>query len=153
MIHHPAILCTKLAAAMLLAIILVVLHQILPADQFRLMVILSVIAFVAFCVLFWIVIVKCLADPHSWLSRHVTLWQEPHADNLQSPLHDELASLVGTRGHAITPLRPAGTARFGEKNISVIADGQFIESGHEVEVVHAEGARVVVHVPSSRLSL
>ncbi len=52
--------------------------------------------------------------------------------------------LVGALGVAITPLRPAGTARIGEKRVDVVAESGLIEPGESVKVVLQEGMRVVV---------
>ncbi len=51
---------------------------------------------------------------------------------------------VGALGTALTDLRPAGAARFGEKRVDVVARGQFIPRGTRVKVVEVEGPRIVV---------
>ena len=53
-------------------------------------------------------------------------------------------SLVGQVGTAITPLRPAGTAAFGEKRVDVVSHGPFVAAGAAVEVVSSRGMRVEV---------
>jgi len=55
-----------------------------------------------------------------------------------------LARLVGLHGVAITPLRPSGTAEFGEERVDVVTDGVYVERGKQVRVVAVEGVRVVV---------
>jgi membrane-bound serine protease (ClpP class) len=52
--------------------------------------------------------------------------------------------LVGRTGVAVTALRPAGTARFGESLLDVVSEGMFIPAGTAVTVVRVEGPRVVV---------
>jgi len=54
------------------------------------------------------------------------------------------ASLLGQRGEAETPLRPAGTANIGGRRLDVVSQGSFIEPGTPVEVVGVRGARVEV---------
>jgi membrane-bound serine protease (ClpP class) len=56
----------------------------------------------------------------------------------------DASALVGADGIAITPLRPAGTARIGDRRVDVVAEGAFIASGEAVVVTVAEGARIVV---------
>ncbi len=56
----------------------------------------------------------------------------------------ELRSLTGSRGVAITKLRPAGKAEFGEGQFQVVAEGEFIEKGENVEVIDVTGNRIVV---------
>jgi membrane-bound ClpP family serine protease len=51
---------------------------------------------------------------------------------------------VGRRGTALTPLMPAGKAQFDGELLNVIADGEFIERGQEIEVAEVRGSRVVV---------
>jgi len=59
--------------------------------------------------------------------------------------YDEtLAQYVGKKGVALTNLRPAGTARIGDKRIDVVTRGDFIEKGEAVGVLKVEGNRVVV---------
>ena len=57
-----------------------------------------------------------------------------------------MASLSGKAGVALTPLRPAGRARFGEEIVDVVTEGSFIDTGTRVEVLAVHGVRVVVQV-------
>lgn len=41
---------------------------------------------------------------------------------------------VGTAGEALSTLRPSGIARFDDKRIDVIADGEWIEAGQPVKI-------------------
>lgn len=52
--------------------------------------------------------------------------------------------LLGTSGVTLTPLTPAGKARFGNELVDVIAEGEFLSPGTTVRVVEARGNRVVV---------
>lgn len=52
--------------------------------------------------------------------------------------------LLGARGTAVTSLRPSGTAEIDGARVDVVAQGQFVDAGAEVEVVSARGAVVVV---------
>jgi membrane-bound serine protease (ClpP class) len=59
--------------------------------------------------------------------------------------HDVVrASLLGSSGTSLTPLRPAGTASLGGRRVDVVSEGEFIDPGEHVEVVRDEGLRVVV---------
>ncbi|MEW9701605.1 NfeD family protein [Paenibacillus sp. SI8] len=60
---------------------------------------------------------------------------------ISSPDH---SYLVGMKGEALTPLRPAGTAQIGGERVDVVADGTFIANGKSVLVIQVEGTRVVV---------
>ncbi|MCC7204543.1 MAG: hypothetical protein IT441_05650 [Phycisphaeraceae bacterium] len=51
---------------------------------------------------------------------------------------------VGERGVAVSPLRPAGQARFGERLIDVVTPGQWVRPGQSVVITEVEGNRVVV---------
>ena len=57
---------------------------------------------------------------------------------------DGLAELVGQVGVAVTPLRPSGRARFGERLADVVTEGDFIDPGRPVQVLEVQGVRVVV---------
>ena len=52
--------------------------------------------------------------------------------------------LVGKKGVALTPLRPAGTAVIDGKRYDVVSEGGFVTGNSSVEVVQTEGTRVVV---------
>lgn len=53
-------------------------------------------------------------------------------------------SLVGQRGRAVSPLRPAGAATIAGRRLDVVSDGGFVSPGATVEVVRVRGARVEV---------
>ncbi len=52
--------------------------------------------------------------------------------------------LVGRTGVTVNPLRPAGTARFGDERLDVVAAGEFIPAGVPVRIIEARGNRIVV---------
>lgn len=62
----------------------------------------------------------------------------------QGTIAQDLSSLVGRCGTALTDLRPAGAAHIDEQRIDVISEGGFIVHGTPIEVVLVEGPRVVV---------
>lgn len=51
---------------------------------------------------------------------------------------------LNKRGTTLSPLRPSGTALIEGKRVDVIAEGAFVDTGVEVEVIQADGNRVVV---------
>ncbi len=51
---------------------------------------------------------------------------------------------VGTRGVALTSLRPSGTVLFGGKKVSVVTAGDLVGKDTMVQVVQVEGTRTVV---------
>lgn len=54
------------------------------------------------------------------------------------------ADLVDAVGVALSDLRPAGVARFGEERVDVVTRGDFIPVGSTIRVVRVEGSRVTV---------
>lgn len=56
----------------------------------------------------------------------------------------ERVELVGQIGIALTDLRPAGTALFGDERVDVVTEGPWIEEQTKVKVLRAEGYRQVV---------
>ncbi len=54
------------------------------------------------------------------------------------------AARLGDIGETVSPLRPAGKARFGTMLVDVISQGDLIGQGSRVEVVERHGNRVVV---------
>jgi len=51
---------------------------------------------------------------------------------------------VGDWGLALSPLRPAGKARFGDRYLDVLTDGDFVERNRQVRIVEIQGSRIVV---------
>lgn len=56
----------------------------------------------------------------------------------------QLKDLIGQEGVALTPLRPSGTARIGDRKVDVVAEGELIERDARVKVVEVKSNRVVV---------
>ncbi|MBN2291174.1 MAG: hypothetical protein JXM70_02040 [Pirellulales bacterium] len=56
----------------------------------------------------------------------------------------DFEDMIGKRGVTITRLNPAGKARFGDKLVDVIADGERIDAGAEVVISEVHGSRVLV---------
>jgi membrane-bound serine protease (ClpP class) len=52
----------------------------------------------------------------------------------------------GKLGVAESDLRPVGVARFGDERVDVVTEGEYVPRGQPLEVVHVEGARIVVRV-------
>jgi len=77
--------------------------------------------------------------PHTPIGRRMILSDTLSADNATSA-----PMLLGEIGTALTPLRPAGTARIGSQRVDVVAESGFIEIGEPISVVFQEGLRVVV---------
>lgn len=50
----------------------------------------------------------------------------------------------GDEGEALTVLRPSGTAKIGDRKMSVVTAGDYIERGARIRVLRVEGSRVVV---------
>lgn len=51
---------------------------------------------------------------------------------------------LGKTGHAHSALRPAGIADFQGHRIDVVSDGEFIDAGTPIRVMHVDGNRIVV---------
>ncbi len=79
-----------------------------------------------------------------WVLLRTTLRDSQREEDGYVANPSELATLVGMRGQALTPLRPAGTCAIGRARVDVVTDGTFIEQGASVVVAQVEGGRVVV---------
>ena len=55
-----------------------------------------------------------------------------------------LEGYLGKYGKALTILRPAGRALFGEEILDVVTEGDFIEKDKAIKVIKVEGNRIVV---------
>jgi len=65
-------------------------------------------------------------------------------ESVEPGRYRERADLVGRTGVALTDLRPAGVARFGDDRVDVVTQGDFIAHGSAIKVLHVEGNRVTV---------
>ena len=85
--------------------------------------------------------------PHSRRLSGIFLRSETSRETgyLSAPPREDL---VGQLGVALTDLRPAGTARFGDERVDVVTEGPWIEAESPVKVVRAEGYRQVVREAS-----
>ena len=57
---------------------------------------------------------------------------------------DDFHSFVGKTGVALTPLRPAGTARIENKRLDVVTVGNFINENTPIKVLEVEGSKISV---------
>lgn len=57
---------------------------------------------------------------------------------------EDFQSYLGKTGVALTPLRPAGTARIDNKRLDVVTVGDFIPKNTPVKVLEVEGSKVSV---------
>ncbi len=64
----------------------------------------------------------------------------PNDDEGRASLH----ALRGQEGVAISKLRPAGVARFGERRVDVVTDGEIIDADTRVKAVEIRGNQVIV---------
>jgi membrane-bound serine protease (ClpP class) len=79
--------------------------------------------------------------PKTRFGQRIVLSGPANAPGAGVPAHDRL---VGTRGRALTDLRPAGTAQLGDERFSVVSLGGMIHLGDEVVVDSVEGTEIRV---------
>jgi len=85
--------------------------------------------------------------PHAPVLRHVFLEppRGPEAETIgRREVTADFHDLLGARGTTTTQLTPSGKARFGNRLVDVISDGEVIDRGSTVEVVEVHGNRVLV---------
>ncbi|MBU8905660.1 NfeD family protein [Desertibacillus haloalkaliphilus] len=52
--------------------------------------------------------------------------------------------LIGKEGITLTPLRPSGSAVFGDERLDVVSEGGYIGQDEKIKIVTTSGARIVV---------
>lgn len=86
--------------------------------------------------------------PHTSVYRRFILsTTNPPGPSLEGPAREFPSSnalRAGMRGVSLTNLRPSGKAQFSDHVIDVVTDGEFIGAQTSVEVISANGMRVVV---------
>ena len=78
--------------------------------------------------------------PKTPLFRKVSLETSLHTGDGKAPAE----SVTGQSGIALTPLRPSGVVKIGEKRFDAMSEGDFIEINTPVEVVSDNGFQLVV---------
>ena len=145
MIHHPIILGSKVILLLIIVIVLVILHGVLPPDQFKIAVKIGIGVFVLSVVAIWTAFFMMLNNPNSRLSKSIVLtaaFKENAEDKARE--NAKLTSLIGVEGIAETNLRPSGIGRFGDDLIDVISDRTFITKDEKISVIAVEGKKVKV---------
>ena len=61
-----------------------------------------------------------------------------------SSLSSEYEQLLNKTGKTLNDMRPVGTVGIDNKQYSAVSNGQWIEKGTHVKVIHVDGTRVVV---------
>lgn len=89
------------------------------------------------------VVVGLALFPKSPAGKRLILANEMTADDGWVAEESDL-SLVDQIGEAFTPLRPAGTVMVGDKRVSAVTSGSFIEQGKKVRIIEVRGSRIVV---------
>ncbi len=95
-------------------------------------------------VLLWLLPNSRLAAAFRLTTRIAT----PDGGGLQ--FRSESQDLVGQEGIAMSDLRPAGVARFGQDRVDVVSEGEFVNAGATIKVLRVEGNRVTVRAVDGR---
>ena len=96
-----------------------------------------------------LVIIAILAVLISWVLRSAARGGMRRSElflNEKEELHagDDMQVLIGRKGKTISVLRPAGIGDFDGVRLNVVTEGGFIEEGAQIEIIKAEGKRIVV---------
>jgi len=81
--------------------------------------------------------------PKTFVGKWLILWDRQSGEYRASG-EGVPADLADREGVSLTDLRPSGTARIGERKLSVVTEGEYIGKGESVKVIAVEGSRVVV---------
>ena len=63
---------------------------------------------------------------------------------------DDSGSLVGLEGRALSPLRPAGSAEFGDRRLDVVTRGDYLAGGMRIRIVETHGNRIIVEAVAEK---
>ena len=70
--------------------------------------------------------------------------------SMTKPVESQISGVnIGDTGQVISTLRPTGKAKFGDAIVDVVAEGEFLDKGSQVEIIHIHGNRVVVKAIST----
>jgi len=74
----------------------------------------------------------------------IALKTEERAEAGYDMRSDKRETLAGREGLALSMLRPAGRARFGDTTFDVVTEGAFVDKGDRIKVLKVAGNRIVV---------
>ena len=64
--------------------------------------------------------------------------------NMVTEAQENPRDYLGKKGVALTPLRPSGTVRVGDRRLDVVTSGDFIPADTAVKITHVEGTKIFV---------
>ena len=82
--------------------------------------------------------------PRLPVSKRLVLDKKLTAEEGYESISDHDRQWLGQHGTSISDLRPAGIAYFNGQRVDVISEGEFIQAGQWIEVIHVTGNRIVV---------
>jgi membrane-bound serine protease (ClpP class) len=88
--------------------------------------------------------------PRTPFGRRLILQSDLGAGQAHGSAPETDLRLLGKRGHASSPLRPAGLAEIDGERVDVVSEGELIQPGTPVQVVRVDGNRIVVR-PLTRI--
>lgn len=124
-----------LGSIMILISILLVSGNILLYSIFLLLVLIIAI-------ILWVILVKNKKRRLPFFKRLILSDATDKESGYTS--FDDRSDLVGQTAQTITPLRPSGTIRLGDRRIDAVAEGSYIQENVEVKIIFVEGTRIVV---------
>ena len=93
------------------------------------------------------IIVGLKIFPKTPIGKRVILTPEKQTDQergIAGVCGDDYSKLLGKAGVTVTLLRPSGIAEIDGERYSVVAKGELIDQGVEIEVIEVEGNSIVV---------
>ncbi len=87
--------------------------------------------------------------PHVPLLRGLVM-EAPNAEAVhEAEKLADFSDLAGQIGVTTTPLMPSGKARFGERIVAVVSEGNAVSTGESIRVIEIHGNRIVVEAVST----
>ncbi|MFH0953488.1 MAG: NfeD family protein [Verrucomicrobiota bacterium] len=81
--------------------------------------------------------------PESALFRRLTL-EKAASRQAGYAASEDTHFLLGLEGKALSQLRPAGTAMFGDRKLDVVTRGDYLQPGTAIRIVESHGNRIIV---------
>ena len=120
--------------AVALAAAIVVGFRAFPA--YGALVAIGILVFSAIVLVLWLKIA-----PDTWIGRKLTISRDLVDAKATKPGLDEL---IGQKGTALCPLRPAGFAKIGGRRVDVVTQGEMVDKDEPIQVIDVESNRVIV---------
>jgi len=93
-----------------------------------------------------VIVIAYRMFPKTRFGKSVTLTPSERQQGDAIPDTPELEAMLGKVGQVVSPLRPVGMCKFGERKVECVSESGFVKNGEKVEIIRVQGTQLTVRV-------